>query len=374
MDRPRLYIRPAYRGFGPKEVGKLRDALDEMTRYTLIAEPDTAADLTLDPEGRLPDGYRFTTTGLRQVCTLLGGGLFTYMRDVAGVDRGPDTSRDEYDFSAAIKAYNRTLRLRFDGRFAGAQRLLRHVKDRLVEGVLGPRYVLVENSTILERAGEAAAAQGLRFRQGVLVGRRLALRYICQDPLVSESTWNDNQPDPLHHGLHFANSEIGGESTFRAAAVLWRGRDDSYAMGPFLAGRRMHVGSKLDEKIGVAFAEAAGSTPDAAWLRRRLAYLKGRPLPLDDAGSNHDDRRKAIRALASRLHAHGIPIGIAERAVATAMAAGTGDMPTYGARPAPDQLALFGALTAAGRGLHATAQEAVEQAAYGLLAGRIKLK
>jgi hypothetical protein len=366
----RLYVRPAYAEFGPGQHAALAAALAALTRHTLVAEVGSSRDLVLDDDGRLPDGYRYTSNGLKQVCALLAPGLFQAVRDLSGIDRAPDGDRDEYDFKAAIGVYNRVVDLRGGPRL-GDSRLLRHAGERLVEGVLGPRYAMVENSDVLDRADEAAAGRdgGPAFRHAVLSGRRLLLRYVAAAPLFVAANG-----DRWHDGIHFANSEVGGESTFRAAALLCRGGDDAYALGPFLGGKHVHVGRKLGDKMARAFADAAAAAPDAARLAARARALGEASLGIDDA--REDRLRDRVAALVSRLRGRGVPITAAERAVALAARGGRGPEGGPRSRVEPGAWShydLFAALTREARTLYATAQESVERAAHDLLTGKFKI-
>ncbi len=370
---PALYVRPTYLTYGPEHGDALRKELGDLTKHTLATEVGDVKEMRLDPHGCLPEGYRFTSQGLKQVCELLGPGLFPFIRDLAGVDRAKETPREEYDFETAVRTYNRTLAIRFGTRFEGKQRLLRNLRDKLIEGVLGPRYQLVENSEVLDRAEESASNRpdGLNLQVAVLSGRRMMLRYTAAAKLfvVADST---GAPHAYRDGLHFANSEVGGESTFRAAPVLYHKVDESFALGAFLAGRQAHVGRKLQERMSRAFADAA-EAQDGGRLAKRARTLM--TLPLGLTGDPEADDARA-RAIASQLQTKGVPLTSGYKAV-LASSAGSGRMPDFpskGDAKVRTHFELFRSLAAHGRGLHATSQETVEQAAYALLVGQIKLR
>ncbi len=376
---PRLFVRPEYSTYSKAEEGRLRDDLDDLTKYTLAQEVGERRELRLDEFGMLPDGYRFTSTGYKQVCNLISPGLFTYTREISGVDRDAESDRDQYDFAEAVRTYNRALSLRF-ARFEGSQRLLRHTKRRLVEGVLGPRYTLVENSEILGHADQAAGSRAgnLKFHEASLYGRRLMLRYVARAKLFSASAETGIHNDKWHDGLHFANSEVGGESTFRAAVLLWRAHCDTFAMGPFLGGRKVHSGRHFQEKLARVFASAAQFEQDAGWLLKRVILLRTMAIfPKLGVVADEQTRRNSVRRVVSQLHENGVPITAAERALAIALhghaGAGLDDYATTMDASSRTWLDLFGALTNQGRALYATAGEAVEQAAYALLTGRFQL-
>ena len=368
---PELYVPPTVEAFTSHQA--LRQRLTALSQATVIGDVAGAADLLLDDAGRTRAGFRFTSTGLKQVCTVASPGSFRLVRDISGMLRGPENPREEYNFAYAVKLYNRLVKLRL-ARFVGVQRLLLNVKDRLIEGVLGPRYTLVENITVLDQADEAAAGRPgqLRLREAGLCGRHLRLRYVAAAPLVDVAV-DAGVNDSYHDGLFFVNSEIGGESSFRAALLLWRPRDSIYAMGSFLGGRKVHAGRRFHENLTKVFSRAASTLHDADMLRDGFARLLTAKLSL--CGGD-DDRRRRLRRIVDKLVDVSVPRTLAELAVALAASVGPvalGAAAAGVAGKAPAVYRLFDALARQGRGLVDNSREAVEQAAYRLLTGQLRV-
>jgi hypothetical protein len=363
--RPALYVRPDYQVFGPKDRGKLLAALEKLTASTLITPPESIAALRLGDDGALKGGYRFTTTGFRQVCNLLSVGLFAYTRDIAGIDRG-EHPQEEFDFAAAAAAYNRALQLRF-ARLED-YRLLRNVTAKQVEGVLGPRYVSVDNAAVLEYADVAAECHPdqPQFFAAALAGRLLWVRYAA--PAVYALA--PDSPGGYSIGLHFVNSEIGGESTFRAAPLLCDRHDGAAALAPWLGGRQRHTGVHFHETLARIFAESACVVPVQGKLQRGLDRLAARSLNLE--GLDYEARAERLKHLAAWLRGHQVLGRSADRIVAVAAQGAVAGMPRPGARAPATHLALFQALTRHGCSLHAGARETVERLAYDFLIGKLK--
>lgn len=374
MAIPQLYVRPEHRQFSRDREPALEAALRELVECTLVRDVDRARDLELGLDGVLLGGYRFTSLALKQVCALACPGLYQAITDLAGCGRGPDAERSDYSFQEAVRIFNRVMAVRFEGRFAARIRLLVNLRTKLIDGVLGPRYVLVDNAEIYERA-RAAASEGARpmvFHQATLTGRRLQLRFVEPGPLFQLP---GAPPEVFQAGMHFANSEVGGESSVRAAILLVRARGGGAAMGSYLGGRRVHTGKDFVARLGTLFAAAAAVEFDPARLRGRMEQLRQQPLGLD---ADPDRRRDRLRTLGAILHEHHIGRTIAHRALLQCVHSGAAPVePPY---PAGEQMVrsrtvydLYCALTSSGQVLYATAQEAIEQVAYAILSGRVRI-
>ena len=376
MNAPQLYVQPEHRVFAAADEGRLVKALDRLVRDTLAAEVGSLAELKLNPDGTLADGYRYTKPALRQVCTLACAGLYQAVVDLAGLEAGPGDP-PEHDPPLAIRTFNRAVELRL-GRFLGQQRLIRHVRLRRIEGLIGPRYAPLENADFFARAREVAAGKPrpAAFAGATLAGRRLTARFADADPLFEVP--GPDGPDAYRGGLHLTNSEIGGESTVRAAVILRRDRDGTTSLGPFLGGRRTHTGKDFARMVAVVFAAATAAEQDPRKLRAGLLRLRAEPLGL---GFDLDEDRQArVAALASRLLEHGVPKALGTRAVLDALYRGAegpvGLPPRLLSRAELESRTafdLYAALTGVGASGYAGPLESVEQSAYKLLTGALKL-
>jgi hypothetical protein len=375
---PSLSVQPRRRHFARRQEAALARALDEAVRDTLIDEVSGLADVQLAPDGTLAGGYRYTSTALRQVANLVGPGLYPLVVDLSGSVRDPERPREDYSFELARRTFNRMVELRLN-RLVGTHRLIRDTRGKTIDGVLGPRYSPIDNAEIFAQTKAAAASSVFPsiFLEAELTGRRLMLRFVHDHALFG--ILGDAGPIGYQTGLHVANSEVGGESTVRAATILRRMDDGTTSMGRFLGGRRVHSGTGLARRVAMVFGEVAAHEPVACKLEARILALRAKTLGL---GFDLDaDRQARVRELADRLAVRGVPKRSALQAVTAAMYCGDSghgvSMPMLLSRTALEgrtAFDLYCALTAQAAALYATSREAVEQAAYNLLQGRISLQ
>ena len=382
--KPTLFVRPEVRRYGPGEAARLASDLLASSTSTLVEEVASASSLRLKPDGSVAGGRRYTVEGLRQVCQVACPGLFQVVADMAGTGRR--TARDDGDVPGSIvdatAIFNRVIELRFDSLFAARQRLIVDLRARTIDGLLGPGYTQIENVEVFERAAEAALQAGDQvLDRATLAGRLMTARFASLSPLFSiDAPPGVDGDDAFHAGTHLVNSEVGGESTLRAAPALRRARDGTCSLGRWLGGRRVHAGREFRRKAETMFAEAAAAEPDAA--RTRAAMLALRAASLGLAGDTVR-RAERLEAIVSRLRDAGLQLTVARRVALDAAYRGAYGPP--GQVPAgPDDLTaaagrrssfdLYAALTAAGRDLYDHGQhEGPERAAHALLHGRMKL-
>jgi hypothetical protein len=220
---------------------------------------------------------------------------------------------------------------------------------------------LIENSQILERVSTLAVARepACKFQEAVLTGRRLMLRYVDKTPLFSVDG------EDFYGGLHFANSEVGGESAVRAATVIWSKRTSGYALGRYIGGRMPHVGRDFSRRISRLFNNAASAEQDARYLEKRVRALKLNPLQV--TMESEEKRQAQILHLVRILAEHDVPQAIGVKVIATALQRRITLDSLRRDQPSATDYDVFSTLTREARPLYATARETVEQAAYKLM-------
>lgn len=379
METPSLYARVEAAVYGPDGLPSLRTALDDLTAATLVEDIDDPESLTLKPDGRMRDGYRYTRTAFRQVANVLARGLAGLVSDVAGELRDPGEDR-AVSFQDAVRIFNRILGLRHAS-LVSRYRVVRNLNTRTIDGLVGSRFLLLQNADLLEKVEELTVEHepALQFREATLAGRRLVVRYITREPLFTLPGHVAAGPaDPIHGGFHFANSEIGGESSLRGAPLLWRAASDTAALGRWFGGGRVtHAGKSFDRRTFAIFADASRSHQDPRRLRDQVANLHRRELGLT---SDDEEREDRIKALVAALVERDVPKTEARKAVLSAIYVGAyGEERALLTPPSGATLAgrtefdLFVALGAETRYAHAATRDAAERAAYDLLVGRLVL-
>jgi hypothetical protein len=370
-----LYVYPEAVTYGEGAEPALVDKLAETDRVTQTPYVGALSQLQLNHEGELPGGYRYTSTAFKQVCGLACPGLHQAVVDLSGIRRTSVQPRRDYSFADAIEVFNRALRIRYQERFEGKVRLIRDVQRHLVEGMLGPKYNYLENRALYDMARDAMASSPLRVRflEAVLEGRRLLLRFVHVRPLFVVDTGPGTDCEPFSGGYHVSNSEVG-EASVRVTTLLYRHRSATTSLGPFPGrGPLAHTGKDFVKKVIRIFAGAVTTNQDGPLLARRMQRLREMPL---DLGQGEQQREERLDDLSLLLHRQNVPRSVARRIILATMSYGS-DLPRQLPR-APDRLRqgrtwfdLYSTLTRESRGLDMTVMEAIEQAAFQILLGRI---
>jgi hypothetical protein len=228
----------------------------------------------------------------------------------------------------------------------------------------------------MARDAVAASTARVRFHEAALAGRRFMVRFVHRQPLfkIAVPNWGTEE---FFGGFHFSNSEIAGEASVRAAVLLLRMPTGTVALGRFGKGRLPHVGKDFSKKLGRMFQAVLSIPQDVATVRARVMGLHDVPL---DLGGPEAEREAQLDYLALVLHRQGIPKTLARRIAISALHYGSyesGDRPrrldagVIGRRDAYD---LYTALTREAQHLPLSVRETAEQAAYGLLYGKVKLR
>jgi hypothetical protein len=374
-----LYVYPESVTYAEGEENALVAKLITIDRVTQTPYVGSLAQIQLDHEGRLPGGYRYTSTAFKQVCGLACPGLHQAVVDLSGIRRTSLQPRYDYSFADAVEVFNKALRIRYQERFDGKIRLIRDVNRHLVEGVMGPKYNYLENRAIYDLSRDAMASSPVkvRFLEAVLEGRRLLLRFVHDRPLFVVATSPGADGEKFSGGYHISNSEIGGEASVRVTTLLYRHRSATTALGPYPGrGPLAHTGKDFAIKLKRIFAGALTVNQDGKLLADRMQKLLELPL---DLGQGEKEREERLDDLSLLLHRQNVPRGLARRMVLATV--------SYGSEPsrqlprAPDRprhgrtwFDLYNTLTRESRGLDMTVMEAVEQAAFQILLGRVRDK
>jgi hypothetical protein len=369
-----LFVLPETTSYAEGQESALVAKLAATDRVTQTPYVGSLSQIQLDHNGQLPGGYRYTLTAFKQICALACPGLNQAVIDLSGVRRTSDQPRYDYSFADAVEVFNKALRIRYAERFDGKVRLIRDVERRLVEGVMGPKYNYLENRALHDIAKDAMASSPVkvRFLEAVLEGRRLMLRFVHVRPLFVT-----DGGEGFSGGYHISNSEIGGEASVRVTTLLYRHHSATTSLGPFPGrGPLAHTGKDFAKKLKRVFAGALAVNQDGQLLARRMQVLLDMPLSLGEGEKKREERLDDLSLL---LHRQNIPRGLARRIILATMSYGSepsGPLPRAPARPRPGRtwFDLYSTLTRESRGLDMTVMEAVEQAAFQILLGRVRDK
>jgi|GEM_PF-5496303 len=254
----------------------LRD-IDQHTTRTLISHVDS---VKLDGDSihfrLLANGAAFSPLAIRQLCSHVSKGLWSLAADIAGVHRSANAYDSATSIHQAIGIINDCLELRFrapDG-LCGRDIIQNH-KSGVVDGIVGPRYQLLPNHQLLEAVKEMMDSHEvpMQFYEGLLVGRRMAVTFLTEEPLV------ELDDGPLYGGAYFSNSEAG-ECGVRGATILQIG----HTLRCMNKLRHLaHSGKDFIKRLGSTLAGVLHSWESTALVAKQAAEVMAKPLDLLNA-------------------------------------------------------------------------------------------
>jgi hypothetical protein len=377
MGKPTLFVQPEFRRFGTGQEKELIEALAESKAKTRVEPIHSLSLVTLDNQGFLPHGYRFSQLAFRQLCAFACRGLQNTLLDLSGVFRTPDQPISDFSYSLAIRMFNEVIGLRARNRVLNRLSAIRDVKAKVIDGILGPRTVYVENGDLFDwaRSSLSTARPPVRLLEAELAGRRMALKYVA-DEVVGEVPAPSRIVDVFQPGFYFSNSSSAGESV-RGGVMLYRLYDSSSACGALRsAGKVRHTSKDFRRNVTNMFKRAFMHYERLAKAGDWLNRLRGQNLGLS---AKDDQRAERAESISRLLYKTGrITKEISDQIVATAMHFGSYNyqtrLPTYVGKGSVASRTVFDLYTAA---MHVAVElpvqlrEDVEQVAYRLLTGRI---
>jgi hypothetical protein len=372
-----LTARPEAYQFESHEERELRNALADVDRSTVVTPVASLNDVLLNADtGRTFSDYAYSDVAMSQVCSLIGAGLVQLVLDISGQWRKPGEDMRFFSGAHAVDIFNRLARLRFERKMVGMQ-FIRDTKQKVIDGVVGVRYRYLSNSEFLERVSQAYRGTRVKFFEGSLYGRQLAIRYVFDETRPDGNPWYTLAGEHFLPGFHFANSEVGGRSV-RTASLLIRTGTNYCALGPYTeghGGRVVHSGRSFERRLNNLLSNSVNRLPlchdveGGARLLERSLHLEG------------EVRERNTRHLVTVLRRRKLTQAFAQRVVSAACARGRGDsdqlvdlMPNerrlvLESRTGYD---LFISLIREARQLPLDQRETAEQVAYALLTGKIR--
>lgn len=350
--------------------GALQDQLEVMAATVQLKPLNRPEDVLLAFDGTI-DGYRLTTTALRQVCRRLSRGLAQLVFDVAGLYG----TRSLVEPRLAIHAINALIKLRFRDTLAGCQLICNRL-DMTIDGIVGARYRFIHNRDLVMRCHDHLVQVGqVVFHEATLYGRKLVVRYRQPEPAF---VLNGPVTDRFFCGYHFANSEVG-DTALKCAVILLRAGTNTAAMAAYAQSSRLpHVQGKAFERKFTSFlAKVQLRIDPARELLPKLEQLQTLLLGIQEPGEQFIQQRKAIVRM---LMARGLSQDAAKQACRLAIIRGSYPEPAvaendekalfdrYRSRSYFD---LFNAVGALAKGEVPEYQEKLERVAYKLLIGNV---
>jgi hypothetical protein len=373
---PEVFRFRMYRGDTEQD---LRDALQRQ-RSTRKVPITRRQELQLRQDGRTGGGYRFTHTGMTQLCRLLAPNLSSVLFNLAGMRRRTDT-REEYSVQLAIQTLNSLIDLRFS-LLAHRYHLILDSSNERIEGVVGPRYHFISNLDTYQRVTTFLTTKCPTvptLYEAALSGRRLQLRY--QNPASSFAIRGDSgKLDTFCGGWHVVNSELG-DCCFRGSVLLVHQQSFAAALVPYAAEAKLiHLqNSGFDARFNSVLRHVQARLSRITNVRGHLQQATQTPLKVPDKPRP----AQQLEQLALTLRRY----GVGKRAALDALLQAV--MPNLSQGPGRAQrsvraagvsyrelqncrrYALFLALCQVARRLSLGNQEAAEMAAYRLITNEI---
>ncbi len=367
-----LTVTPDSYNFHPHELADLHEILADMDKYTIVTSVASVRDLALNEStGRTSDSYAYTESAFQQLGTLLAPGLAPMAIELSGRWRQPGEDRRSYSAEMAVNILTSIIKLRFDKRLLGLQ-LVKNRKTKTIDGIVGMRYRYLSNQDFLDRTIQALKEVSANFTAAYLYGRQLVVRF------KHDASDYSLAGEPYSYGFHFANSEIGGKSV-RGASLLIRRQTNTYALGPFQGqdgGRVVHSGKDFEKKLQQLLTVVIKRIPCKAEIEKFGMALESYNLKLGYA-----DSQRRQRQIATLLCRKKLPLHFAIRVVSGAVLKGRNEeLESFELQEERNRLInsrtaydLFVNLMSEAKDLDIEQREFAEQAAYGLLMGKVTI-
>jgi hypothetical protein len=367
-----LYTEPVVRFFQHHEADAFDKALHAVDRATSVVNVSDINELLLSPTGQtLVGNRRYTAEGFMHIARTLSSGLWTLLVDISGGRRRPLVDPDSYDAVAAINIFNATLRLRFSQ--LDGKRLI--LTPQRIEG-LGPSYCYMDNRTLFQAAQETIELSPVPtlFLGASLIGRRMNIWYRSREPMFSVPVGGKRRH--FWTGYYIANGEVTGVS-LRGAEAIYNSFGNCLGSLTEQGQRVIHAGTTFTQRVERMLSRLISREPDVERLRERFVQLAATSLNL--VGSEEVRQQREARIL-QILGRRSLPRSIAGDVLSNAICVGSDTTlrpshvmltaETAAARTAYD---LFCGLVRVGKKVGLDRREKLEQIAYELLLGKLKL-
>lgn len=320
-------------------------------------------------------GYRYTSISFKQVAQLLAPGLSTILPDLSGDIKRKNVDEAMTDVHRAREIFNTFVTLRIP--LLRTYRLLRNEDEKTIDGIIGQKHRSLENLTMLSATSDAisaVASRDMEFHAGLVTGRKLVLWYRSNTPMFTMDI--DDTQWPFHYGYYFCNAESTGTSVRGSLTVYTK---HGTCMAPFTKGSRVtHIGRDFSQRLSKMFQHILGADVPVKQFSDGLAKLLDTPLNyvnLDERG-----RRAFERKIVRALQEVGLPQGWAKECFNNTLS--TGRVRPQDLKPSRNFKRLYESRTyfdvlcpiiRMAAQLPGSRREAVEQAAYKVLIGKLSM-
>ena len=315
MDLPRLYVSPEQHEFEDQDAA--REWLAETDGKTIVRPAASPEEISLNHEGKTKEGgYRYTATAFQSVASALSPGLSSLVPNLSGAEPRARRKEEVISFRGAIDVFNIVVGLRFSAELEYCQFVF-NSREKLIEGVLGPKTKYLENSLLLQLVDDmlvSAYGADVDFHHALVFGRRLILRYVEKKVFWVAGPKYDKSYD-IHRGFHFSNSE-SGDASVRAAPAYLNKNLGTASLGRFARAktRMIHAGRDFHNRLADLLSSVITHDGDDENVLSSLRILYGSALDLTP--SDKDAFVKQLDRLSVELsRLEGITLNLAQRIV-----------------------------------------------------------
>jgi hypothetical protein len=367
---------PPLKRFTSNQHSLLIDALAECENVTQIESITAPGELKISNDCRTAiGGYRYTTDGFRQICHLLGPGIWRFVPDLAGT-RKRNMPDDFLDGRMAIGVFNSLIDLRFP--VFSPYKLVKNSLTGMIDGVVGTLHRQLNNLTFFHSIEESLAQlpDPPKLNGALMVGRRLVTWWKASQPFLALS--GGPTPWSFYTGFYFRNDEITGSAARMTAAIYSRG---GVCLCPFktMGACISHTGKDFTIRLAGELNRVVTQTLPLDEWRPKIVESLPQPLGFTADGDNKS-RRQRFKVLAGNLHQLGLDSKMAKEVVTAAQLYGRqiGQVlpeemdhirqeELFASRTVVD---LLMCLLHLARGRDSVRQELLAQAAFHLLVGK----
>lgn len=192
--------------FSAAQLDDCRAFLTKRSEHTELVPISDVDQLLMGADGRLLEsGYRFNYFGFTALSNALLTGLGAAFKELTGEVVRRMRKNPVPDIPAAVSIYNTVVRSQIDT--LRERNLMVDHRERVVDGLLGLDYRLLDNSAFLDIVcSEIAARQpDAQFYRAELVGRELTLYFI--DSTARRNDIIENREHVFTRGWQFVNGE-----------------------------------------------------------------------------------------------------------------------------------------------------------------------
>jgi hypothetical protein len=304
--RASIAVSHGFARFNASLFSRFMGILNDNEKNTIVHPVDSLDQLLLGPDFcTLSGGYRVTWYALQQCCAFMSKSFYRTVADLSGKKAAKAYRQTAYSPKDAVTVFNIMLKRRFDKCLYG-KRLVKNVETNTIDAVVDSSYTRLSNLRFANMVNDSVGSSGdFVFYSAFMEGKRVQLRFVNRNPLVSTSISEDMGLGPIRYGLLFDNSENAGSNT--KVTCFFVLAPDKHIMLPYtkhLSRRHRSYGLEDKAKFLIELANTQLRIPGIAEIEENLVKLREHNLGL--TGKAYLDNA-FLKLMAKRMYGQVIP-------------------------------------------------------------------